>query len=227
MRTPSDGDRRRYLIAVIGLAAVIVLVVAVTFARRWLGIELSIGSVEAAVRDLGWKGWAIFLALMTFRPLLALPSWMLLTAGGLAFGALTGTLLGAAGITLASTLCFVAARLGSRAWVVRNDASRVERFRRAVARAGAPLVALVTAHPAGPMTGFDLAAGLSRMAFASFLLAVVTGALTRAALVCWFGASLGDWGSARSLLATALLVGVTVLPLAHTGLRRRIFAHLE
>ena len=55
--------------------------------RAQLDIGLSVDSIRGFVSDLGWWAPVIFTALVTFRQFLLLPSALLLTAGGVAFGA--------------------------------------------------------------------------------------------------------------------------------------------
>jgi uncharacterized membrane protein YdjX (TVP38/TMEM64 family) len=78
--------------------------------RADLGFEWSAQSVQAFVLGLGLKAPLIFVGLVTFRQFFFLPSGMVLTAGGLLFGAALGTLLGGMGIVLSALLLFFLAR---------------------------------------------------------------------------------------------------------------------
>jgi uncharacterized membrane protein YdjX (TVP38/TMEM64 family) len=85
---------------------------------------------------------------------------------------------------------------------------------------GPPLIGLATAHPMGVMTPLYFAAGLSRIRFAPFLAVCALAGPFRAALYAGFGAQLGDLGSPRFWVATALLAAAALLPLAHPRVRR-------
>ena len=56
-----------------------------------------------------------------------------------------------------------------------------------------------------------------------FLLAVGPAAIVRAACYSFLGANLLDPGSPRLWIASGILVAVALLPLAHPGLRARLF----
>ena len=68
--------------------------------RADLGFKWSAQAVQSFMLGLGMKAPLIFVGLVTFRQFFFLPSGVVLTAGGLLFGALLGTLLGGAGIVL-------------------------------------------------------------------------------------------------------------------------------
>ncbi len=213
--------RRRLAI----LATVVVLLFAGTYLRGQLGLELSPESLRAWVSDLGWYGPLIFVMLVALRAFVILPSMLILTAGGLVFGVAVGTLLGTVGVLLSGALSFAIAR-----GIVRRRASGGgEPSRRALqtSRAnavGSVGVAAVTAHPLGPMTPTHIAAGLSSMSLDRYFAALAVGAPVRAFGYSYFGTSIADVGSNQFYIATALLLVMIVVPLLHTGTRRRIFA---
>lgn len=191
-------------------------------ARAQLGLELSPASVHAVVAGLGWAGPALFVGLVTFRQFLFLPSALVLPAGGVVFGAAFGTLLGALGIVLSAVLKYGVARALGREWLERRFGAAVAAFERHAGTVGTPLVALVTAHPAGPMSPIFWAAGFAAVPLLGFLVAVVVAAPVRAFAYAFFGATLLEPGSPRFWLATVLLVLAVLGPLAHPGLRGRI-----
>jgi uncharacterized membrane protein YdjX (TVP38/TMEM64 family) len=190
--------------------------------RAELGLELSAESIQATVAALGWKAPAIFLGLVTFRQFLLLPSALVLPAGGVLFGAAAGTLLGALGILLSALYKYTATRLLGREWLPSRFAAAMEVFETRVRAAGPWIVALVTAHPTGPMTPVFYAAGFAAMPLLGFVLAVALGAPVRAFSYSFFGSTLLDPGALRFWLASALLVGVTLVPLSHRATRERL-----
>jgi len=193
-------------------------------ARQQAGLEVSAESIQNWVASLGWQAPALFVGLVTFRTFLLLPSWVVLSAGGLVFGALLGTVLGGLGVLLSAMVGFGLARGIGRDWIRPRAKARFEGYADQVARAGPVLVGLVTAHPIGPMTAFHWAAGFSTVSLFGFIIAVTLGGPTRAFIYSFFGSTLADLGSAEFYLATSILVVVALLPLAHPGLRRRFFA---
>jgi uncharacterized membrane protein YdjX (TVP38/TMEM64 family) len=189
--------------------------------RSEMGVDFSPESIRAWVEALGWKGPAFFLLVVTFRQFLALPSGLLLPVGGLCFGALLGTTLGASGIILSGFFGFALTRLLGREWAIAHlrGLALVEQR---VATAGAPAVWLMTAHPFGVMTPFHWGAGLTSISFVGFSAALLLGGPVRAATYSFLGSTLLDLGSPRFWIATVVLLAVALLPLAHPGLRRRL-----
>lgn len=191
-------------------------------ARGYFGIELDAGSIQGAVAALGWKGPAIFVGLVTFRQFLFLPSALVLPAGGVVFGALEGTLLGALGILLSAVLKYGIARALGREWLRPRFGAAVEAFERHAEAAGPLVVGVVTAHPIGPMAPIFWGAGFAAVPVLGFVLAVALAAPVRAFAFSFFGSTLLDPGSPRFWIATAVLLAVALLPLAHRGFRARI-----
>lgn len=214
----SSKNRRTALIVI----AVVVLLVAGNQLRGQLGLELSPEGVQAWVNDLGWYGPLIFVALLAFRTFVVLPSAIILSAGGLVFGVVLGTLLGTIGVALSGTMQFGIAR-----GVFRRRKRAVgaeDRDSSGLAQAGAIGVGVVTAHPLGPMSLVHFGAGISRMPAATFFTAVLLTAPVRAFGYSYFGTSLAEIGSQQFYVATGLLASMIVVPLLHKGTRERIFA---
>jgi uncharacterized membrane protein YdjX (TVP38/TMEM64 family) len=214
------GMRRRLpllLVAIVATAFLLGFVV-----RGRIAIEFTPRSILDFVSSLGWKGPVIFLALVTFRSFLLLPSAVILPVGGLCFGAGLGTGLGAAGIAISACLKFSLARWLGRDWARSQIGPRLTILEQRVAAAGPWVVGLVTAHPMGPMTPFHWAAGLSSIPVLAFLVAVGLGGSVRAGAYSLLGSALLDLGSPRFLVASALLAAIALLPLAHPEIRTRI-----
>ena len=188
--------------------------------RSSAGIDLSPESVRAWVEQIGPLAPLVFFGMVTFRSLLLLPSAVVLTAGGLLFGAPVGALVGGLGIVASALWCFAAARFMGREWVQSRIPPRLRPLEERAESIGPPLIGLATAHPMGVMTPLYFAAGLSRIRFAPFLAVCALAGPFRAGLYAWFGAQLVDFGSPRFWAATLLLVAVAVLPLLHPRVRR-------
>lgn len=217
---------RRYL-PFGALVLMIVLFVVGRLVRQSLGIGLSPASIQAWIEPLGWYAPAIFVGLVTFRVFLALPSVVLLSMGGLIFGAIAGTLLGALGVLFSSLVMFSLGRGVGRDWLP-------GRFRRAFDRVdvhlksmGPVVVGLTTAHPMGPMWPVHWAAGLSAVPLLGFLLAVVVASPIRAFAYSFLGASLLELEWWRFVVAALLLLLVALLPLVHPRVRARFLRMLR
>ncbi len=214
----------RRILPFVLLAFVVGAVVLGRVARQEAGIEVSAESIQTWVSSLGWQAPALYVGLVTFRIFLILPSWVVLSAGGLVFGAFLGTVLGGLGVLLSAVMGYGLARGIGRDWVRPRIQARLERHGQSLERVGPLLVGLVTAHPMGPMTAFHWAAGFATVPLLGFLVAVLLGGPTRALIYSFFGSTLLEPGSGEFYLATTILVVVALLPLAHPGIRRRLFA---
>jgi uncharacterized membrane protein YdjX (TVP38/TMEM64 family) len=188
--------------------------------RARLGLGGSSAEIEAAVAALGWRGPLLFLSLVTFRQFLALPAAVVLSVGGLCFGAALGTLLGAVGIVVSGLGKFGLARAVGRRWL----GARLARFEARIERLGPALIGVSTAHPFGILSPFHWAAGLSSLRPAPFAVALCLGAPVRAFAYSAFGATLTEPGTFEFRLAVAGLVAAGVVPLALPSVRAWLFA---
>ena len=210
----------RKILALALAAGLVLLVRAGHEFRTSAGIEISPESLREYVRALGPVAPIVFLGMVTFRSVLLLPSAVVLTAGGLVFGAPLGALFGGIGLLASALWCFAAARWMGREWVQSRIPERLRPLEERAESLGPPLIGLATAHPMGVMTPLYFAAGLSRIRFAPFLAACAIACPVRAGLYAWFGSQLVDVGSPRFWLSTAVLAAAAVLPLAHPRVRR-------
>ena len=209
---------------VAGVVALVAFALVGHWLRGRLGLHGSLAELRALVASLGWWGPALLLAVMTLRSFLALPSALVLTVGGLCFGIATATVVGTLGLVLSALLAFGLARAIGRDWVARHEGSRARRLEERIDRLGPAVIGLSTAHPAGILTPFHWAAGLSSLPLRPFVVAIVLGAPVRAFAYACFGAVLAEPGSPAFLGTTVGLGAASLLPLALPGVRRRIFA---
>jgi uncharacterized membrane protein YdjX (TVP38/TMEM64 family) len=187
--------------------------------RDRAGVELSVASLQGAVAALGWKAPVAYVGLIVFRQFLLLPSLVVLSVGGICFGAGAATGLGALGIVLSAGMKFGLARGLAPDDVRRRFAPTLARLE----RVGAVAVGVATAHPVGPMTAAHWAAGMTTIPLGAFLVAVVLAAPVRAFAYAVFGATLAAPDSTRLVVVSIALAGVALLPLLHRGWRRRVF----
>jgi uncharacterized membrane protein YdjX (TVP38/TMEM64 family) len=188
--------------------------------RSSLGIEWSIESVRSAVEQLGVWAPIGFVLMVAFRSPLLLPSQLVLTVGGLAFGTLQGAVFGALGLLLAGTFTFLVARwLGAERLRHRVPPGLRRTLEAGGSAGGAAVVAVATGYPIGPITLVHAAAAVTGMSFASFLVAASVGSGMRAILYAYFGSSLieGSWLNAG---VAASVAAISLLPLLHPAVRR-------
>lgn len=219
----SDLETRKKLLRRLStLLVVCAILVGVHFLREQFEIEWSASSIQETVGEFGQFVPIAYVLLVMFRQALMLPSAVLLTSAGLLFGAPMGTLLGAAGVTLNALALFTCARLLGRDWMEPKIRLRYPEFEERAGTVGPWVIALMTGHPMGVLTPFHFAAGITQITWLGFLLAVGPAAIVRAACYSFLGANLLDPGSPGFWIASATLLLVALLPLAHPGVRARL-----
>jgi uncharacterized membrane protein YdjX (TVP38/TMEM64 family) len=187
-------------------------------------MPLTAEGIQEGVQRLGWWGAVVFFLLTAFRFFLAIPSWLILSVGGLCFGTAAGTALGGGALIASACLMFSVARWLGRDWVRTRFGERFERFERRVDRLGPALIGVCTAHPMGVLSPLHCGAGLSSIRFAPFAAAIVLGAPVRAFAFSAFGAALVDPSTSEFRTISLGLVATVLLPLAFPAVRRRLFA---
>jgi uncharacterized membrane protein YdjX (TVP38/TMEM64 family) len=201
------------------VALAVVLVGAGVWLRNLLGLELAPETLRRQVEAMGALAPLLFVAALTLRFVLLIPSAVLLTVGGACFGVALGTVYGALGLTLMGLLQFALVQLaGADALRARVPARFMGALRAARSWRGAATLAVVSAYPVGPQTPVQLAAALAGMSLLTFLASVGAGAMLRAGLFAWFGSALIE--GERALLAAGLIGAVVALPFLHPRSRR-------
>jgi uncharacterized membrane protein YdjX (TVP38/TMEM64 family) len=190
------------------LAALVVLLGAA--AAYWLHVRSGVEWKPEALRDyvsaLGLYGPIAFIAIMTLRPFLFLPNWLVLLACGMLFGPWLGAIYGAVGGLLGGALIFGIARSFGRDAVQSRIGGALRVFDDLLARRGVPWLALYTAVPISPLTPAYASAGVSRMRIAPFCAAVSIGMLPRAGVYTFAGQAAGDPTVTNLGIAAAVIV---------------------
>ncbi|MFQ5418465.1 MAG: TVP38/TMEM64 family protein [Myxococcota bacterium] len=212
--SPQDPPRRRATRrALAAIAVVAIAVIASFFVRESLEVEWTAESVRAAVEQAGFWGPVIFLMMMTFRFVVLIPSPILLSAAGICFGVAAGTLYGGLGLLLSALLKFAVAKLLGRELLIAHlPQSARQRLKLANSRLGIGALGAASGYPIGPAGIIHVGAILSGMRIVPFTLAVGVGSVLRAALFSYFGNAFTQ--GEGLVLATLLLIGVAVVPLA-------------
>jgi len=202
------------------VAAALAIAIAIGwYLRGRSGIEWDVQTARGLVEEMGFWAPGIFTLLVAFRLIFLVPSQVMLAAGGVCFGFLWGTIYGAVGLTLSGLMAFGLARyLGGDTLRERVPPGLQQAMDVASRRTGALLVTIGTAYPVGPMSGYHMGAGLTRMSLSLYLSALALGSLIRASLFTFLGSRVAELGIREAWPAFLLLV-VFFLPLLHPGVR--------
>jgi uncharacterized membrane protein YdjX (TVP38/TMEM64 family) len=202
--TTPGWERRRAARAAAGAALALGVAVAVVAHRQGL-VDLDPATLRERIDALGWLAPGVFVAAACFRPFLLLPSWVLMSAGGLLFGLVGGCVFGTLGFTAGGALAFGIARALGREALAGRLSGGVARIDAYLSRRGALWIGLYTAVPITPLTAAHAAAGLSGMSAPGFVASIALALLPRTALFSYFGASLASGNLDEIALALALV----------------------
>ena len=184
-------------------------------AFAWLqlasGMKWRPESLRDAIAGLGVLGPLAMIGIMTFRPVLGLPSWLVMLASGMLFGPVLGTACCAVGGLFGAALTFGIARaLGREAVQSYLGVGALRSFEEFLVLRGAPWLALYTAIPISWLTPVFACSGLSRMRFAVFCAAVGLGFVPRAGLFAVAGRAAVEPSLRNVSFAVALGIAAVV-----------------
>ncbi|MFQ5697937.1 MAG: TVP38/TMEM64 family protein [Myxococcota bacterium] len=186
------------------------------------GLPRTPDELRAALAGLGAIGPALFVAAVALRPLLLLPSWVLLAVGGLLFGTLWGTLFSSLGMWTGALATYAIARFVGREALEAREKGALARFDHYLGLHGAPWLAAWVALPVSPLTPAFVASGLSSLTPLRFASACALGVVPRCALYSFFAASLASGDRHQIVMASGALAAALALG-AWAG-RRWLFA---
>lgn len=197
------------------MALGLLVLVAATLASRE---RFDAATLANWVEDAGAAGPVVFVAAYAAATVLFLPGALVTLAGGALFGPVWGTVWNLTGATLGSAMAFLMARYLAADWVSRRAGPRLQRLNAGVADEGWRFVAFVRLVPLFPFNLLNYALGLTRIGFATYVVASAVFMLPGALAYTWLGhagrqALGGDAGMVRNgLVALALVCVVTLLP---------------
>jgi phospholipase D1/2 len=175
------------------------------FLHVYLDLEWKPEALRDYVAALGLYGPVAVVAIMTFRPFLGLPTWLVLLACGMLFGPWLGALYGSIGGLLGGALIFGMARAFGRDAVQSRIGGALRVFDDLLANRGVPWLALYTAVPITPLTPIFASAGVSRMQLWSFCLGIGIGLLPRSGVFTFLGQAAVE-RSATNIGVAALVI---------------------
>lgn len=226
MQQPMDAPRQHrghpalFALVVVGGAAV-----SAFFVHQSVQVEWSADSVRALVEQAGIWGPLIFLAMMTFRFAVLIPSPILLAAAGICFGVFAGTVYGGLGLLLSALFKFAVAKvLGRELLIARLPEPARRRLNVANSGLGVGALGAASGYPIGPAGVIHVGAILSGMRLIPFAIAVGVGSIIRAGTFSYFGNALTAGEGLAA--ATGVMVAVAVLPLLVPRWRAWAFAQI-
>ncbi len=211
--TPSGGPQRAALSRLdIGRLGAIALLAGGCVWLLWAHSEWfhNPALVKAEVVSWGIWGPSIFVLLYAVGPSLLVPGAVMTMAGGLAFGALRGTIYSLVGANLGALVAFAAGRFLGRSFVERIVGERFGGALEKIAGHGFRIIFYLRMVPVIPYNALNLLAGASRIKFRDYFWASVIGMVPGTIVFAFLGDALWHPLSVRFFIAVAL-IGVTVI----------------
>ena len=169
--------------------ALIIIVIALFLAMKFLPVQEWLGSFNDWVGQMGVAGIFIFIGVYAVATVLLAPGVILTIGAGFAFGLWKGFLAVSAGATLGASLAFLVARFIARD-KVEAIAKRSEKFRNidnAIGKQGAKLVFLLRLSPVIPFNLSNYFYGLTGVKFWPYVLASWIGMMPGTFLYVYIG----------------------------------------
>ena len=167
----------------------IVVVIALFLAMRFLPIQQWLGNFNDWVSQMGVAGIFLFIGVYAIATVLLAPGSILTIGAGFVFGLWKGFLAASAGATLGASLAFLVARFIARD-KVKAIAKRNEKFRKidnAIGKQGAKLVFLLRLSPVIPFNLSNYFYGLTGVKFWPYVLASWIGMMPATFLFVYIG----------------------------------------
>jgi uncharacterized membrane protein YdjX (TVP38/TMEM64 family) len=175
--------------AVARLVVLIVIVIGLFFAMRFLPVQQWLRSFNDWVGHMGAVGVFVFILVYAVATVLMAPGSILTIGAGFAFGLWKGFLAVSAGATLGASLAFLVARFIARE-KIEAIAQRNEKFRNidsAIGRQGAKLIFLLRLSPVIPFNLSNYFYGLTAVRFWPYAVASWIGMMPGTLLYVYIG----------------------------------------
>lgn len=175
--------------AVARLVVLLLIVIALFLAMRFLPVQQWLRSFSDWVGEMGAAGIFIFIVVYAAATVLMAPGSILTIGAGFGFGLWKGFLAVSAGATLGASLAFLVARFIARE-KIEAIAQRNEKFRnldRAIGEQGAKLIFLLRLSPVIPFNLSNYFYGLTAVRFWPYVLASWIGMMPGTLLYVYIG----------------------------------------
>jgi uncharacterized membrane protein YdjX (TVP38/TMEM64 family) len=187
----SSLDNARSKTATGRVAVLIVIIIALFLAMRFLPVQQWLRAFNDWVGQMGVAGIFIFIGVYAIATVLLAPGSILTIGAGFAFGLWKGFLAVSAGATLGASLAFLVARFIARD-KVEAVAKRNEKFRNidhAIGKQGAKLIFLLRLSPVIPFNLSNYFYGLTGVKFWPYVLASWIGMMPGTFLYVYIGSA--------------------------------------
>lgn len=159
--------------------------------------------VDQHIRDSGWQGMLIFLALGAATAAIGAPRQLIAFLGGYAFGFVNGCLLSTVAVSIGCICSFSFARLIGRPYVRRRFSHKIQRVNLFLTSQPVTKTIIIRLLPVGNNLVTNLVAGVTQVSARSFVAGSFIGYLPQMAIFALMGKGivvLSVWKIALSVL---------------------------
>ena len=193
----------------------IILLIAIVSLFLWFNqsvLRFAPSDIRRWIVDFGWIAPIIYVALYTIRPLILFPASILSLAGGLAFGALWGTVLTVIGATAGAVLSFVAARYLGKNLVRKEWKGNMGKVALQMEKQGLLYVLLMRLIPLFPFDLISYMCGVAKVRFRSFFVGTFFGIIPGTFAYNFLGSSFVDGGVRDISIAVSVFLAALAIP---------------
>lgn len=185
--------------------------------------ESAINDFQIWIKNLGIYAPLVFILLVTFRIFIGLSSHIVLIIGGLVFGSIGGIFLGAIGLSLSAVFLYLIGQSLGKNWFKNKFKKTHLIIEEKINLYGLLPVFLITAHPLGPQTPINFAAGVMNLPIMKYVLIILIATPIRATFYSILGATILTLSITKIIMVTFGLILIGLLPiyisnLNHAGL---------
>ncbi len=204
--TPAQKPRLLTPLGLLKIAIVLILVLGSVW-LLWAHTEWFENPRLVKVEVLSWGIWGplVYMLLYAVGPSFLVPGAVMTVAGGLAFGALWGSIYSLIGADAGALIAFAAGRFLGRSFVEHLVGGRFEKLLAHIGRHGFQIVFYLRLVPIIPYNALNLMAGASPITFRDYFWASMIGMVPGTILFAFLGDALWHPTSPRFFLALALI----------------------
>lgn len=199
-----------------GKYALTMLLIAAIIAVRASGLSkyLSSENIQELFTYLQHCPPFVYIALLSIVPVLFLPGFPFVIAGGLLYGHTWGLLYAMLGASIGAALSFLVSRYIGSDWMSRQMAKRIdthkwESLQKMTQKHGWKIVIMLRLTPIFPFTPLNYALGLTNIRFSHYIIATILGIFPACAAFILFSSSLWDIINGKGF--TAFAIGLTLI----------------
>ena len=207
IQTPDEQPRRFFTaLGIIKVAIVLILVLGSAY-LLWDHSEWFENPRLVKAEILAWGIWGpvVYMLLYAVGPSFLVPGAVMTIAGGLAFGALRGSVYSLLGAEAGALVAFAAGRFLGRSFVQRVVGGRFEKLLAHIGRHGFQIIFYLRLVPLIPYNALNLLAGASPITFRDYFWASAIGMVPGTILFAFLGDALWHPASPRFFFALGLI----------------------